>query len=79
MLVYRAGTETPSTELVWFNRHGLRLGTVGEPADYSNPALSPDEKMLAVSREDPLSVTRDIWIFKSEARDLFSSYLRSDG
>jgi DNA-binding winged helix-turn-helix (wHTH) protein/Tol biopolymer transport system component len=66
VLVYRAGTETPSTELVWFDRHGQRLGTVGEPANYSNPALSPDNKMLAVSREDALSVTRDIWIFNLE-------------
>ena len=45
------------------DRAGRRLSTVGEPADYSNPALSPDEKRLAISRVDPHLKTRDIWIF----------------
>ena len=52
-----------STELVWFNRQGKRLGTVGEPANYSVPALSPDEKKLAVTRTDAQIGTRDIWLF----------------
>ena len=29
------------------------MSTVGEPADYSNPALSPNEELLAISRMDP--------------------------
>ncbi len=52
-----------STELVWFDRQGRRLGTVGKPANYSVPALSPDEKTLAVARIDPEIGTRDIWLF----------------
>jgi len=52
-----------STELVWFDRQGRRLGTVGEPANYSVPNLSPDEKKLAVTRIDPEVGTRDIWLF----------------
>lgn len=36
---------------------------MGEVAEYSNPALSPDEKRLAVGRRDPTTNTRDIWIF----------------
>jgi Tol biopolymer transport system component len=35
---------------------------VGEAVAYSNPALSPDEKRLAVSIRDPKTKTRDIWI-----------------
>ncbi len=66
VLVYRTATDTPSSELVWFDRRGKRLSAVGEPANYSNPALSPDEKKLAVSREDPQTETRDLWLFNLE-------------
>src|SRR5260221_5367370 len=63
VLIYRTGLETGSTELLWFDRHGNRLGRVGEPADYYNPALSPDEKKLAVALMDSQTGTRDLWIF----------------
>jgi len=54
----------PATaELVWFDRQGRRLGTVGEPGDYSLPALSPDEKKLAAARMDTQIGTRDLWLF----------------
>ncbi len=49
--------------LIWFDRNGKRLGAVGPPAAYSNPALSPDEKRLAVDIRDPKTNTRDIWLF----------------
>jgi hypothetical protein len=52
-----------TTELVWFDRRGNRLGTVGAPANYSVPALSPDEKKLAVTRIDPQIGTRDLYLF----------------
>ena len=35
---------------------------MGEAAAYSNPALSPDERRLAVSIRDPKTKTRDIWM-----------------
>jgi len=50
-------------QLTWFDRSGRRLDAVGEPGDYSAPALSPDEKSLAISRRDPRTRTRDIWIY----------------
>ncbi len=62
VLAYRTLGQA-STELVWFDRQGRRLETVGEPANYSVPALSPDEKTLAVTRIDPEIGTRDIWLF----------------
>src|SRR5262249_36090133 len=49
------------TELVWYDRHGGRLATVGARAYYTNPALSPDGKRLAVGVGQPPN--RDIWIF----------------
>jgi Tol biopolymer transport system component len=35
---------------------------VGEPAIYSNPAISPDQKKVAVGKLDAQTNTRDIWI-----------------
>jgi Tol biopolymer transport system component len=50
-------------QLTWFDRSGRRLDPVGEPGDYSAPALSPDERSLAVAKRDTRTRTRDIWIF----------------
>ena len=75
VLAYRTRTETGHSELVWFDRQGRRLNGVGEPGDYSNPALSPDEKRLVVSshrraerRARPVAV-------RSFERSLFPFYL----
>lgn len=63
VLVYRTRIDTGSSELVWLDRQGKRMGRLGDPADYSNPSLSPDEKKLIVSRTDMRSRTRDLWLF----------------
>jgi Tol biopolymer transport system component len=63
VLAYRTRIDTGSTELVWLDRQGKRISRVGEPADYSNPSLSPDEKKLIVSRMDLQTRTRDLWLF----------------
>src|SRR5262249_25751700 len=61
-LVFQVGGAlTP--QLIWFDRSGKQLGTVGEPADYSNPSLSADDKRLAIGIRDPKTKTRDIWLF----------------
>ncbi len=62
-LAYRTRVDAGSSQLVWFDRQGRRLGTLGAPADYSNPALSPDEKKVIVSRDDPKIKTKDLWLF----------------
>jgi Tol biopolymer transport system component len=62
-LAYRADSGLSVTRMEWRDRKGKLLGTVGAPADYSNPALSPDGRILAVSKRDPATRTRDIWLF----------------
>jgi Tol biopolymer transport system component len=62
ILAYRTGSGG-NTELTWFDRHGNRGSTAGPPAEYSNPSLSPDGSRLAVSRMDPQTRTRDLWVF----------------
>ena len=52
----------PQIQILAFSRSGKMLGMIGNPGDYSNPALSPDGKRLAVSLRD-FKGKRDIWIF----------------
>jgi Tol biopolymer transport system component/predicted Ser/Thr protein kinase len=63
VLAWRHGSSSPDSVLQWVDRSGKKLGVVGEAADYSNPALSPDDRRLAIGIRDPQTKTRDIWIF----------------
>ena len=60
-LIY-TGEDVAEPELVWFDRSGHRLETIGEQARYSRPALSPDGKRAIVAIEDPTSGTDDVWM-----------------
>ena len=60
VLAYLSGISR--TRLVWVGRDGSELGTVGAPADYDLPRLSPDGQRLAVSTVDPRTGTSDIWL-----------------
>jgi serine/threonine protein kinase len=62
-LLWRHTKPTALSALQWFDRSGRKLAAVGEPADYSNPNLSPDSSKLAVCIRDPQTGTRDIWVF----------------
>ena len=60
VLAYEA--EATATQLVWFDRAGRRLGAMGSPGLFVNPALSPDGTRALVSRYDPSVDTSDIWL-----------------
>jgi Tol biopolymer transport system component/predicted Ser/Thr protein kinase len=64
VLVYRTGRlgGLPTSELVWFDRGGKRIGSVEGPGMYLRPALSPDGKRIAVERIDPQTGAHDIWL-----------------
>jgi Tol biopolymer transport system component len=48
--------------LTWFDRHGNRVGIIGELGIYRTLAISPDGKRLAVERTDRASQNKDIWV-----------------
>jgi hypothetical protein len=52
------------TQLTWFDRAGKQLASVGAPGAYSDLALSPDEKRLAVDLDDPKTVNVDLWLLE---------------
>jgi Tol biopolymer transport system component len=63
VLAWLDSVNRKTSQLVWVDAAGNRLGTVGDSADYSNPALSPDGGRLAVAVRDSATRQRDIWIF----------------
>src|SRR5207245_2623739 len=62
VLAYQAGGPS-SSQLLWLDRQGRKLGAIGDPAEYSNPALSRDDKKLVVSRKNPQAGFRNLWLF----------------
>ncbi len=62
MLVFQTASRVRS-QLIWFDRKGTRLGTLGEQDDYVDVALSPDDSHVATSILDDDRLTRDLWIF----------------
>ncbi len=66
VLAYQTGSRI-SSQLTWFDRTGKLLSRLGEPADYVDVALSPDNTRVATSILNPtLGTARDVWIFDVE-------------
>jgi eukaryotic-like serine/threonine-protein kinase len=59
VLAYRSIGET---RLAWYDRSGKMLQTIGPAGYYANPALSPDERRLAVERLNQETGEPDIWV-----------------
>jgi len=63
VLVYRTTEGAAVTnDLVWFDRAGKRLGSVGAPGNVRTPSISPDEKTVAFTRITSSS-TWDVWLW----------------
>jgi len=59
-LVYQSGSHVILSELQWFDRNGKWLATLGAPAKYANPRISPNGGKVAVDIDDRES-NLDIW------------------
>ncbi|OFW07650.1 MAG: hypothetical protein A3I61_17850 [Acidobacteria bacterium RIFCSPLOWO2_02_FULL_68_18] len=62
ILAYQTGPPSgpARSRLVWFDRTGMEIGTVGEPSDYGDVSLSPDGMRIAVSVRPPDTAAADI-------------------
>ncbi len=59
---------TPVTRrLAWFDAQGQPAGTAGEPADYLQVRLSPDDRVAAVTLRDSLLRTLDVAVVPTGA------------
>ena len=69
-LVY-SSSEKPKTQLIWFDRRGNQLGSLGGTVVYGQPSLSSDDKTVAVERVDPITHDEDLWLIDA-TRDVAS-------
>jgi eukaryotic-like serine/threonine-protein kinase len=63
LLVYQTGTSLAGGRLVWLDRFGKQVGTLGQRGTYSDVELSPDGKRAAVSLFNLEQRAGDIWVF----------------
>jgi len=57
-----AGKGANKSQLIWFDRHGKQMGTVGAPILAANPMLSPNGKRVAVDQTDTDGRHVNVWI-----------------
>jgi len=62
-----------AAQLVWRNRTGATVSTVGELGDYASWSASADERRVATSRTDPRAGNVDIWL-KDQNRSAWSRF-----
>ena len=75
-LVYRTGAGGPRRRLLWFDRTGKEIGSVGEPAGYRCPVISPDGSQIAVLINPPAG-NSVLWTFDVE-RNVGSRFTLND-
>jgi WD40 repeat protein len=63
VLMFHRSAAPARQQLTWIDRAGRKTGTVADGDPFSNPALSPDGKQLAVGVGDVSARLRDIWVY----------------
>jgi Tol biopolymer transport system component len=76
VLAYRTGES--GGRLLWRDRAGREIETLGDPGDYANPAMSPTGDRLAFSLTDARSAKTDIWV-RDLARGINSRFTLGAG
>jgi hypothetical protein len=65
VLAYHGGSTL--SELVWLDRSGRQIGTMGTSGSYADVRISPNGREVAVVAADARSGSSDIWIFDRES------------
>ncbi len=76
VLAYRTGES--GGRLLWRDRSGRELDALGDPADYTNPTLSPSGDRVAFNVNDARSNKGDVWI-RDLARGITSRFSLGPG
>ncbi|HST09218.1 MAG TPA: protein kinase [Terriglobales bacterium] len=61
------GKGANNSQLIWFDRRGKQVGTVGPPDQVANPRLSPDGRRVAVDQTDTDGRHVNIWVHDLES------------
>jgi eukaryotic-like serine/threonine-protein kinase len=70
VLVAQRGSGVSVSKLVWYDRKGNEVGSVGEREVVVNVAIGPDEKTLAVDRTDEETQNSDVWTYDLQRNGL---------
>jgi Tol biopolymer transport system component len=65
LLVYQAESSSVLSRLLWLDRSGREIGSLGTEGDLANPRISPDGKRVALDITDHQSGNVDVWIYQS--------------
>ena len=65
LLVYQAESSSVLSRLLWLDRSGREVGSLGAEGDLANPRISPDGKRVALDITDHQSGNVDVWIYQS--------------
>ncbi|HTD51767.1 MAG TPA: protein kinase, partial [Thermoanaerobaculia bacterium] len=63
LLAFAPESQARLSRLVWLDRSGKEVGTVGAPANYIGPRLARDGRHLAVSIIENLARAPDVWLY----------------
>jgi serine/threonine protein kinase len=64
-VIYQNRAASTVSQLVWLDRAGKQLGTLGTPGDQSNPHISPDGRSVTLDITDPRSGNMDVWVYET--------------
>ncbi len=73
VLVCRGGVASAGSRLVWVDRTGKELGTVGTPGDYGTLSLSPDGSRIAADIGAAGGGSSNIWVL-DPSRDVTTRF-----
>ncbi len=62
-LAYQSGPGGASARLLWYDRTGRCIDTLGDPGLYANCSLSPNGQYLAVDLNDAAAANVDVWVY----------------
>ena len=65
-LSYLSGAGVAGNRIVWYDRKGNVIDTLGDIGLYGNCRLSPGGSHFAINLEEPASGNSDIWVFDLE-------------
>jgi Tol biopolymer transport system component len=63
VLSYVGAAPVNASELIWIDRAGRTIGSLGDRANYTDVELSPDGTRVALGVIDPARGTTDLWLF----------------
>jgi Tol biopolymer transport system component len=65
ILLYQNRTASTIARLLWLDRSGKTVGSLGAAADQASPRISPDGRRVALHIADPRTGNVDIWAYET--------------